>query len=148
MASSGGARPDPETDGARLRGTVRVWIGPLNAILLALLGLFALYAVAGEVRLPGPLWVHLAIGTVLLADVAAAGEAVDMREMLLSSPEFSSSEARLRRAQELNDLSVRTQLIESKAQLRAATLETEVRRQAVRIFRGSEPVEEVLFDRR
>lgn len=81
-------------------------------------------------------------------DVAAAGEAVDMREMLLSSPEFSSSEARLRRAQELNDLSVRTQLIESKAQLRAATLGTEVRRQAVRIFRGSEPVEEVVFDRR
>ena len=86
---------------------------------------------------------------------AAAGEAVDMREMLLSSSEFSSSEARLRRAQELNDLSVRTQLIESKAQLieskaqlRAATLETEVRRQAVRIFRGSEPAEEVVFERR
>ena len=82
------------------------------------------------------------------SDGAAAGEAVDMREMLLSSSEFSSSEARLRRAQELNDLSVRTQLIESKAQLRAATLETEVRRQAVRIFRGSEPAEEVVFERR
>ena len=38
-----------------------------NAIPLALLGLFVLYAVAGEVGPPGPLWVHLAIGGVLLA---------------------------------------------------------------------------------
>ena len=76
-------------------------------------------------------------------DAAAANEAVDMREMLLPSPEFSSSEARLRRAQELNDLTVRTQLVESKAQLRAAT-----QRETVRIFRGSEPAEEVVFERR
>ena len=38
-----------------------------NAIPLALLGLFALYAVAAGVGLPGPLWAHLAIGAVLLA---------------------------------------------------------------------------------
>ena len=38
-----------------------------NAIPLALLGLFALYAVAAEVGYPEPLWKHLAIGAVLLA---------------------------------------------------------------------------------
>ena len=38
-----------------------------NAVPLALLGLFALYAVAAEAGLPGPLWVHVAIGAVLLA---------------------------------------------------------------------------------
>ena len=82
------------------------------------------------------------------SDAAAGGEAVDMREMLLSSSEFSSSEARLRRAQELNDVAARTQLVESKGQLRAATLEADVERAVVRIFRGSEPAEEVVFERR
>ena len=81
----------------------------------------------------------------LAPDAAAAAEAVDMREMLLSSSEFSASQARLRRAQELNDLSVRKELVESRAQLRAATLESEVQRETVRILRGSEPAEEVVF---
>ena len=81
------------------------------------------------------------------SEVAAGGEAVDMREMLLSSSDFSSSEARLRRAQALNDVTARTQLVESKAQLRTATLRADVEQEVVRIFRGSEPAEEVVFER-
>ena len=38
-----------------------------NAIPLALLGLFAVYAAAGGAGPPGALWVHVAIGAVLLA---------------------------------------------------------------------------------
>ena len=40
--------------------------------------------------------------------------------MLLSSQDFKASEVRLRRVQELSDLSVRKELVESKEQLRAA----------------------------
>jgi prepilin peptidase CpaA len=38
-----------------------------NAIPLALFGLFAVYAAAGGAGPPGALWVHVAIGAVLLA---------------------------------------------------------------------------------
>ena len=38
-----------------------------NAIPLALLGLFAVYAATGEAGPPGAIWVHVAIGAVLLA---------------------------------------------------------------------------------
>ena len=82
------------------------------------------------------------------SDPATASQAVDLREMLLSSSEFSVSEARLRRAQELNDLAVRTQFVESKEQLRAAMEGSATTLDAVRIFRGSEPAEEVVFKRR
>ena len=60
------------------------------------------------------------LAAVTVARNASEAEAVDLREMLLSSPEFTASEERLRRAQELNDLSIRTQIVESKKQLRAA----------------------------
>ena len=82
------------------------------------------------------------------SDPATASQAVDLREMLLSSSEFSVSEARLRRAQELNDLAVRTQIVESKEQLRAAREGSATTLDAVRIFRGSEPAEDVVFKRR
>ena len=82
------------------------------------------------------------------SDPATASHAVDLREMLLSSSEFSVSEARLRRAQELNDLAVRTQIVESKEQLRAAMEGSATTLDAVRIFRGSEPAEDVVFKRR
>ena len=82
------------------------------------------------------------------SDPATASQAVDLREMLLSSSEFSVSEARLRRAQELNDLAVRTQIVESKEQLRAAMEGSATTLDAVRIFRGSEPAEDVVFKRR
>ena len=49
----------------------------------------------------------------------AQADAVELREMLLSSPDFSESEARLRRVQELSDLAIRQQLVESKAQLQS-----------------------------
>ena len=81
-------------------------------------------------------------------DDAPANEAVDLREMLLSSSELSASEIRRRRAQELEDLSVRIQLVESREELRAALGEDASTPQAVRIFRGSEPAEEVVFKRR
>ena len=77
----------------------------------------------------------------------AAGSAVDLREMLLPASEFSPSEARLRRAQELNDLSVRTRLAESRELLRAAVRKGASAKEPVRIFRGSEPAEEVVFVR-
>ena len=77
-----------------------------------------------------------------------APSAVDLREMLLSSEEFSASEARMKRARELDELSVRTQIVESKEQLRAAIDAGADQRQAVRVFRGSEPAEEVVFGRR
>lgn len=77
-----------------------------------------------------------------------APSAVDLREMLLSSAEFSASEARMARARELNDLAVSRQIVEEKELLRAAIEGGADRRQAVRIFRGSEPAEEVVFKRR
>ena len=78
----------------------------------------------------------------------AATSAVDLREMLLSTSEFSASQARLRRVRELNDLSVRTQIVESKEQLRAAVEGGADALETIRIFRGSEPAEEVVFKRR
>ena len=87
------------------------------------------------------------LAAVTVAQNASEAEAVDLREMLLSSPEFTASEERLRRAQELNDLSIRTQIVESKKQLRAAVESGATKLDAVRIFRGSEPPEEVVFER-
>ena len=77
-----------------------------------------------------------------------APSAVDLREMLLSSAEFSASEARVARARELNDIAVRRQIFEEREQLRAAIDGSADRLQAVRIFRGTEPAEEVVFKRR
>ena len=82
------------------------------------------------------------------ADEATVGDAVDLGEMLLSSSQLSRSKARLRRVQELNDLSVRTRIVESKAQLRAATQGSATTLDSVRVFRGSEPAEEVVFEHR
>ena len=87
------------------------------------------------------------LAAVTVAQNASEAEAVDLREMLLSSPEFTASEERLRRAQELNELSIRTQIVESKKQLRAAVESGATKLDAVRIFRGSEPPEEVVFER-
>ena len=76
------------------------------------------------------------------------GDAVELREMLLSSPDFNASEARLQRVQELSDLSIRKELVESKEQFRAAVEAGARRRDAVRVFRGAAPAEEVVFERR
>ena len=82
-----------------------------------------------------------------LARNANPAEAVELREMLLSPPDFEASEARLRRVQELSDLSVRKEIVESKEQLRAAVEAGARRQDAVRIFRGAAPAEEVVFER-
>lgn len=81
------------------------------------------------------------------AGTATQAETVELREMLLSSPDFKASEARLERVRELSDLSSRKELVESRKQLRAA-IEAGTRRQdAVRISRGAAPAEEVVFER-
>lgn len=79
---------------------------------------------------------------------AAPVAAVDLRELLLTPAEFSASEARMRRTRELEDLGVRAQIVESKERLRAAVEGSADRLQAVRVFRGGEPAEEVVFKRR
>lgn len=79
---------------------------------------------------------------------AAPAAAVDLREILLTPAEFSASEARMKRAQELEDLAIRKQIVDSREQLRAAVEGSADRLQAVRVFRGSEPAEEVVFKRR
>lgn len=79
---------------------------------------------------------------------AAPAVAVDLREILLTPTEFSASEARVQRARQLEDLTVRTQIVESKEQHRAAVEASADRLQAVKVFRGTEPAEEVVFKRR
>ena len=77
----------------------------------------------------------------------ARESAVDLREILMTSEEFSASEARMKRARELEDIGVRTRIVESKEQLRAAVEGSADRLQAVKVFRGSEPAEELVFKR-
>lgn len=83
-----------------------------------------------------------------LARSANPAEAVELREMLLSSPDFKASEARLQRVRELSDLAIRREIVESKEQLRAAMEAGARQPDAVRIFRGAAPAEEVVFERR
>ena len=78
----------------------------------------------------------------------AQADAVELREMLLSSPDFSESEARLRRVQELSDLAIRQQLVESKAQLQSMIDASETKQDEIRVFRGNAPAEVVVFERR
>ena len=72
----------------------------------------------------------------------------DLRNMLLSTAEYAASEERIRRQRRLDELSTRTQIAESEQQLRAATEAGATKIDTVRIFRGSEPVEEAEFARR
>ena len=72
----------------------------------------------------------------------------ELREMLLSSPDFSESEVRLRRVQELSDLAIRQQLVESKAQLQSMIDAGATKRDEIRVFRGNAPAEAVVFERR
>ena len=96
---------------------------------------------------------RLSLAVRSLASVAAARdpnrvEAVELREMLLSSSEFSASEARLRRVQELSDLAAQQQLLESRAQLKAMIEAGATEQEQVRVFRGTAPAEVVVFERR
>ena len=83
-----------------------------------------------------------------VAKSPAQSDAVELREMLLSSPDFSESEARLRRVQELSDLAIQQQLVESKAQLQAMIDAGETKQDEIRVFRGNAPAEVVVFERR
>ena len=83
-----------------------------------------------------------------VAKSPAQSDAVELREMLLSSPDFSESEARLRRVQELSDLAIRQQLVESKAQLQSMIDAGATKRDEIRVFRGNAPAEVVVFERR
>ena len=83
-----------------------------------------------------------------VADNAKQSNAVELREMLLSSPDFTASKARLRRVEELSDLSMRQQLIESRVQLRTAMEADATKQKQVQIFRGTAPAEVVVFERR
>ena len=78
----------------------------------------------------------------------AQSDAVELREMLLSSPDFSESEARLRRVQELSDLAIRQQLVDSKAQLQAMIDAGAKKQDEIRVFRSNAPAEVVVFERR
>ena len=83
-----------------------------------------------------------------VAKSPAQSDAVELREMLLSSPDFSESEARLRRVQELSDLAIQQQLVESKAQLQSMIDAGATKRDEIRVFRGNAPAEVVVFERR
>ena len=88
------------------------------------------------------------LATAQTSDETTALDAVDLRELLLSSSEFSASEIRQQHEQELLDLDTRTRLVESREKLRAAVEAGASTQEAVRIFRGSNAAEEVVFPRR
>ena len=79
---------------------------------------------------------------------ARARPPADLRDMLLSTAEYAASEERIRRQRKLDELATRTQIAESEHQLRAAREAGATKMDTVRIFRGSEPVEEAAFVRR
>lgn len=76
---------------------------------------------------------------------ATAGTSVELKEMLLPPAAFSASQERRRRERRLNALSMRRQLTEAEQELLAAKEAGATKLHTVRIFRGSEPVEEVVF---
>ena len=78
---------------------------------------------------------------------ALTGPPADLPNMLLSPAEASASERRIRRQRTLDELSVRTQIAETEQELRAAMEAGATKRTTVRIFRGSEPAEELAFAR-
>ena len=90
----------------------------------------------------------LAPPTTGTANGASAGTSVELKEMLLPPAAFSASQERLRRAQRLNALSMRRQLAEAEQELQAAKAAGATTLDTVRIFRGSEPAEEVVFANR
>ena len=78
-------------------------------------------------------------------DGTSAGTSVELKEMLLPPAAFSASQEHLRRERRLNALSMRRQLTEAEQELQAAKVAGATTLDTVRIFRGSEPAEEVVF---
>ena len=95
----------------------------------------------------------LAVRSLATAGPASSSEArtrppADLRNMLLSTAEHAASEERIRRLRKLDELSTRAQIAESEQQLKAVREAIATKTDTVRIFRGSEPVEEAVFARR
>ena len=82
------------------------------------------------------------------ASAAPSGTPANLKEMLLSPADFSASEEQLERGRKLNDLSMRKQIADARQELQAAKEAGATTLDTVRIFRGSEPTEEVVFAHR
>ena len=82
------------------------------------------------------------------ASAAPSRTPANLKEMLLSPADFSASEEQLERGRKLNDLSMRKQIADAQQELQAAKEAGGTTLDTVRIFRGSEPAEEVVFAHR
>ena len=82
------------------------------------------------------------------ASAAPSGTPANLKAMLLSPADFSASEEQLERGRKLNDLSMRKQIADARQELQAAKEAGATTLDTVRIFRGSEPAEEVVFAHR
>ena len=82
------------------------------------------------------------------AGEASAGTSVELGEMLLPPAAHSASREHRQRERRLNTLSMRRQLTEAEQELRAAKAAGATTVDTVRIFRGSEPAEELEFANR
>ena len=82
------------------------------------------------------------------ASAAPSGTPANLKAMLLSPADFSASEEQRERGRKLNDLSMRKQIADAQQELQAAKEAGATTLDTVRIFRGSEPAEEVVFAHR
>jgi len=73
------------------------------------------------------------------------GAATELTEMLLSPAEVSGWKERLRRERRRNDLAQRTEVARAEQELRSVTEAGATTQETVRVFRGSEPAEQVVF---
>ena len=90
----------------------------------------------------------LATAAARTASAAPSGTPANLKAMLLSPADFSASEEQLERGRKLNDLSMRKQIADARQELQAAKEAGATTLDTVRIFRGSEPAEEVVFAHR
>ena len=73
------------------------------------------------------------------------GAATRLREMLLSPAEVPGWKERLRRERRRNALAQRTEIARAEQELRSLTEAAATTQETVRVFRGSEPEEQVVF---
>ena len=76
---------------------------------------------------------------------ASRGAATHLEEMVLSPAEESGWKERLRREWKRNDLAQRTEIARAAQELRSVTESGAATQETVRVFRGSEPAEQVVF---
>lgn len=82
------------------------------------------------------------------ASAAPSATPANLKAMLLPPADFSASEEQIGRGRKLNDLSMRKQISDAQQELQAAKEAGATTLDTVRIFRGSEPAEEVVFAHR